>query len=345
MSGRARTHRPDVLAPGRAALGDLTLESGAALPGLELAYHAGGAPLEAGNVVVVLHALTGTSRVGNDWWEQVVGARRAIDTTHYHVIAPVLPGSCHGTTWTGFGEGDIPALTTRDLAQAVWALLDRLGVRTPALVTGGSLGGMVALEVAATRPDAVARTVALGAPAQHGAWAIAWHHVQRRAIEALGPESGLELARAIATISFRSEREFNGRFGRTQSAEGRFNVQDYLDHQGRKLVARFDARAWRTLTAAMDAHDVGRGRGGVATALRAIRGTLVGVGISQDALYGEREVSAWTDAAGARYERLITTHGHDAFLLEQRQVARLLSRVLDEPARQRRDAEASGRAA
>jgi homoserine acetyltransferase len=83
----------------------------------------------------------------------------------------------------------------------------------------------------------------------------------------------------------------------------------------------------------------------VATALRAIRGTLVGVGISQDALYGEREVSAWTDAAGARYERLVTTHGHDGFLLEQRQVARLLARVLDEPARQRRDAEASGRAA
>ena len=315
------------------------------MTGLEMAYHAGGAERTAENVVVILHALTGTSNTGADWWTDVVGPGRAIDTAHYHVIAPVLPGSCYGTTWAGC-DAAVPAnLTTRDQAAAVWALLDQLGIGVPALVTGGSLGGMVALEVAASRPQAVRRTVVFAAPAAHGAWAIGWHHVQREILDALGDERGLALARALATLTFRSEREFNGRFGRTQRTEGRYSVQDYLDHQGRKLVARFDARAWRTLTAAMDAHDVGRGRGGVAAALGAIRGTLVGVGITGDSLYGEREVRAWTEAAGVRYERIRSTHGHDAFLLEQRQVSRILRSSLEAPVGLPSSDDVEGRAA
>lgn len=345
MSAPLRDRRPDVLAPSRERAGDLTLERGGVLSTLEIAYHVGGTPIGYDNVAVVLHALTGTSNVGTDWWSEVVGPGKAIDTRHYHVIAPVLPGSCYGTTWHGFGEGNIPDLTTRDQAAAVWALLDRLGVSAPALVTGGSLGGMVALEVSASRPQAVRRTVVLAAPAAHGAWAIGWHHLQREIIDALGDERGLAIARSLATLSFRSEREFNGRFGRTQRDDTRFAVQDYLDHQGRKLVARFDARAWRTLSAAMDAHDVGRGRGGIATALRAIRGTLVGVGITADSLYGEREVQGWTDVAGARYLRINSTYGHDAFLLEQRQVGRILRAALEEPVRLRTDDGNEGRAA
>ncbi len=345
MSASSRDRRPDALAPARERLGDFALERGGTLGALEIAYHAGGAPIGYDNVVVLLHALTGTSNVGTDWWNEVVGPGKAIDTRHYHVIAPVLPGSCYGTTWRGFGESTTPPISTRDQANAVWALLDRLGVSAPALVTGGSLGGMVALELSACRPRAVRRTVVFAAPAAHGAWAIAWHHLQREIIDALGDERGLALARSLATISFRSEREFTGRFGRTQRSDGRFSVQDYLDHQGKKLVARFDARAWRTLSSAMDAHDVGRGRGGVATALRSIRGTLVGVGITNDALYGEREVQAWTDAAGARYLRINSTHGHDAFLLEQRQVGRLLGAVLGEPVGARRESDDEGRAA
>ena len=345
MSAPARDRRADSLAPARERLGDLALEQGGTLSALELAYHTGGAPIGYDNVVVVLHALTGTSNVGTDWWNEVVGPAKAIDTRHYHVIAPVLPGSCYGTTWQGYGTGTAPTLGTRDQAAAVWALLDRLGVSAPALVTGGSLGGMVALELSASRPPAVRRTVVFAAPAAHGAWAIAWHHLQREIIDALSDERGLALARSLATLSFRSEREFNGRFGRTQRSDGRFSVQDYLDHQGKKLVARFDARAWRTLSAAMDAHDVGRGRGGVATALRSIRGTLVGVGITNDSLYGEREVQAWTDAAGARFVRIHSTHGHDAFLLEQRQVGRLLRAALDETVRARHESDGEGRAA
>ena len=315
------------------ALGDLVIEQGEPVRGLELAYHAGGALPREDNVVVVLHALTGTSHVGTDWWRDVVGPGCAIDTREYHVVAPVLPGSCYGTRWSSPAADAPPALTTRDLAAAVWLLLDQLGVDTPALVTGGSLGGMVALEVSATRPEAVHRTVAFAAPAAHTAWAIGWHHVQREILEALGGDRGLALARAIATLSFRSEREFNGRFDRTRRETGRFSVQDYLDHQGRKLVARFDPGAWRVLTAAMDAHDVGRDRGGASAALRAIRGLVLGVGITGDVLYGEREIRAWTDDAGVSYTRLRSTHGHDGFLLEQRQVGRILRAALELPVR------------
>ena len=53
-------------------------------------------------------------------------------------------------------------------------------------VAGGSLGGMVSLEVALERPDAVGHVVPLGAPAATGAMAIAWNHIQLEIIERLG---------------------------------------------------------------------------------------------------------------------------------------------------------------
>jgi hypothetical protein len=79
----------------------------------------------------------------------------------------------------------------------------------------------------------------------------------------------------------------------------------------------------------MDAHDVGRGRGGVAAALRRIEGWLVGVGIPGDLLYSPEDVREWVDAAGAEYREIVSSRGHDAFLLETEQVAEILGEALE----------------
>jgi homoserine O-acetyltransferase len=154
-------------------------------------------------------------------------------------------------------------------------------------------------------------------------------------IERLG-EEGLGLARQLAMTTYRSERDFAGRFGRSTEPDGRPSIVSYLDHQGHKLVERFDGATYRVLAGAMDRHDVGAGRGGVERAFAGLReaGTrLTGVGIEDDILYGPEQVRALVSTAGAAgveagYREIRSSKGHDAFLVEWDQLGRLLRESL-----------------
>jgi homoserine O-acetyltransferase len=310
------------------------LESGEVLRNVEQAYFLDGTLNEArDNLVVVFHALTGSADAKGDWWRDVVGSDLAIDTDRYAVLCTNLLGSCYGTT----GPSDparrpFPNVTTRDMARLVGQLVESLQVPSVALAVGGSLGGMVAMEFGATYPALVRNVVVLAAPAEHPASAIAWSHIQRRAIAAASDAGeGLEIARMIATMTYRTAGELADRFGRdAQEAEG-FAVERYLSRQGEKLRARFDVHSYLTLLAAMDSHDVGRGRGGVASALRQVAGRIIGVGIPGDLLYDPLlDVRGWTEAAGAEYREIESAKGHDGFLLEGEQVSALLREVFGE---------------
>jgi len=320
-----------------------TLESGEVLHDLRQAYHLDGALNAArDNLVVVFHALTGTPDAAGDWWKRIVGSGLALDTDKYAVLVPNLLGSCYGTSGPSDypderiqGEtprGPFPAITPRDQARFAAHLVEALGVCDVALVTGGSLGGMVALEWTATFAGRTRATVALAAPAAHTAHAIAWNAVQRAVLDAAG-DAGLAVARQISMIAFRSEREFEARFGRSVGPEGRFTVESYLDHQGKKLEARFNTASYRTLLDAMDAHDLGRGRGGLAHALRSLRGTVYAVGVPGDQLYSADVVRQWAELAGAEYREIESHFGHDAFLLEHEQVGAILREALQGAAR------------
>jgi homoserine O-acetyltransferase len=316
-------------------VGPLRLESGDVLTQVHVAYrHDGPGPDEAPQVVVV-HALTGSADAAGDWWAPVIGPRKAFDTDRVGVICANLLGGRYGTTGPTspdpatrrpYGRS-FPVITPRDMAHAQWALLDALGIREVALLVGGSLGGMVALEIALARPAAVGTLMPIAAPAATGALALAWDHVQLALIDRLG-EEGMDFARRLALTTYRSEADFDDRFGRDREEDGRLSIVSYLGHQGQKLVDRFDPDTYRTLVTAMDAHDVGRGRGGIVEALRTLapgateRPTaLRGVAIGGDILYGPAQVRALVDAASdagmdAAYREFASRKGHDAFLAE-----------------------------
>ncbi len=175
----------------------------------------------------------------------------------------------------------------------------------------------------------------IAAPAATGPMAIAWNHLQVTLIERLGLD-GLALARELAMTTYRSEADFAERFGRAVEPDGRPSIVSYLDHQGQKLVERFDPTTYRLLAQAMDGHDVGAGRGGLVTAFAALAtaGTAVtGIGIEDDILYGPRQVrelvaAAAAAGADARYREIRSTKGHDAFLVEWDQLTSLLGEAL-----------------
>jgi len=327
-------------------LGDLATERGDVLKDARLRYRVVGdaeAAQEHG-WILVFHALTGSADV-EAWWGPLVGPGRALDTTRHAVVSANLLGSCYGSTspipWQREHGRPFPRLSSLDLARAHVPLLAHLGVRRLALVTGGSLGGMVTLQWGRVTPVPVDQLVVFAAPAATSAQAIAWNAAQRMAIEAdpawrggrypegAGPTGGLAAARAIAMITYRSAAEFAERFGRGSTrAEGRFDADHYLRRQGDKLVARFDAASYVALMDAMDLHDVGDVPAAARQTAERV-GEVVGVGVDSDILYYPSEVRDWVAAyraagANARYAEIESLYGHDAFLIEWDQVTAIL---------------------
>ncbi len=343
VSTTTSTARPP-LGTGRleaADLGVINIENGAAL-NVTLAYRHDGPGPDAPQILVI-HALTGSADAAGDWWEPVIGPGLALDTNLVGILCANLLGGRYGSTGptsvdpvTGAAFGAaFPQPTARDEAAALWALADRLGIERFALVAGGSLGGMVAQEVALARPLAVGHLAVLGAPAATGAMALAWNHIQLELLDAMG-ERGLALARQLAMTTYRSEADFDGRFGRQVEPDGRFSVASYLDYQGGKILGRFDPDTYRTLVRVMDGHDVGRGRGGLHAAFRVLESTgtaVTGIGIEGDILFGPDQVRALVDAAAgagvdAVYREIASSKGHDAFLIEWDQLTRFLAEAL-----------------
>ena len=346
-----------------AHLGPLELESGDKLDDVVLAYETWGT-FTGSNAVLVLHALTGDSHVVGEagpghaspgWWGDVVGPGHAIDTDRFFVVAANILGGCQGSTGPSSLAPDgepygsrFPDLTVRDLVAAEVALADELGIRRWHGVIGGSAGGMRALEWAIEHPRRVERLFLLATSAWASAEQVALSTTQQAAIthdaafhggdyyaHPRGPVAGLELARRIAHISYRSEHELAERFGRDlepDDVDGRpqFSVAAYLEHHGVKLARRFDANSYLVLTRAMDTHDVGRGRGGVEQALRRITARTVVAGIDSDRLYPVSQQQALAEQIpGARRLDVVNSlHGHDGFLVEHEQVGALASRLL-----------------
>ncbi|MFG3590715.1 homoserine O-acetyltransferase [Streptomyces sp. NPDC047990] len=347
----------------------LPLEVGDELPGMRLAFETWGrlSP-DRSNAVLVLHALTGDSHVVGPaepghptpgWWDGLIGPRRALDTDRWFVVAPNVLGGCQGSTGpsslTPDGRrwgGGFPFLTQRDQVAAEADLANALGIDRWALVVGGSMGGMRALEWAVSHPERTRALLLLATTAAASAEQIAWANIQLRAIRSdphwrggnyhdagpgLGPHSGLGLARRLAHVTYRSEAELQVRFGRApQGTEnpwngGRFQVESYLDHHAVKLVSRFDAGSYVTLSEAMNSHDIGRGRGSTRAALSRVTARTLVAGVDSDRLYPlsqQAELAAGIPTAD--HVRVVESpHGHDGFLIEVEQVAELVSELVD----------------
>ena len=351
-------------------IGRLELERGGVLDGVRVAYETWGTLSPArDNAVLVEHALTGDSHVSGPagpghptpgWWDGLIGPGRALDTNRWFVVATNVLGGCQGTTGPATPGPDgapygsrFPFLTVRDQVAAEVGVADRLGIDRWALVLGGSMGGMRALEWAVTEAERVKRLLVVASCAAATGDQIAWCAAQLAAIRSdpgfrdgnyhaaapgSGPHLGLGIARRIAHATYRSDTELDLRFGRRpQRGEeplgggGRYAVESYLDHHADKLVGRFDAGTYVVLTEAMNSHDVGRSRGGTAAALGGVRARTLVAAIDSDRLYPVRLAHELADAIpGCPPVRVIhSPYGHDGFLIETEAVAELVGDLLD----------------
>ena len=312
---------------------------------------------------------SGSSHPTGGWWSDLIGPGKALDTDRYHVVCSNVLGGCQGTT--GPADPDpsagldpaagrrygarFPTVTVRDMVRVQARLADRLGIGRWLAVVGGSMGGMQVLEWAVMYPDRVRSILPLATSAAASSLQIAWSAIGRLAVvndpawgggdyydQPAGPAMGLAIARQLAQVTYRSGEVFDQRFGRDLfdpenelGPWGRFQIESYLDHHGRKLVRRFDANTYLVLNRAMDLHDLGRGRGGIEAALARIGVPVLTASITSDRLYPPHQQDRLRDGVNAaggdcRLVVIDSPQGHDGFLLETEKLEGPVAEFLEE---------------
>ncbi|MGV0371922.1 homoserine O-acetyltransferase MetX [Corynebacterium pilbarense] len=342
------------------AIGDVHTEAGAVIEDAHIAYRRWGIPrgdlAGKNNILLIEHALTGDSDAA-DWWCEAIGPGKALDTDEWCVICTNALGSCYGSTGPASEHPDggvwgsrFPAINMRDMVHAEHAFLEALGIGRVHAIIGGSMGGARTLEWTLLYPETVDYALVLAVSARASAWQIGIQTAQITSITqdpdwhggdyhgtGSAPNAGLAAARRIAHLTYRGELEIDERFGTAaQSGENplgqfradgeRFAVQSYLEHQGKKLTERFDAASYVTLTEALNRHDVGRDRGGLNKALASSTVPTMIVGVDTDILYPYHQQEHLSRNLGnlLAMAKLSSPVGHDAFLVEARQMDRIL---------------------
>ncbi len=327
------------------------LERGGHLAGFTLRYAIYGNLSTNNPVVWVLHPLTADHEVAT-WWPGLIGAGKLYDPAHYTIICANTLGSPHGSTcplsFDTSGEPYLytfPLLTYQDMVGAFEALRENLCLTRIHTVIGASIGGQQALEWAVRCPALIERLVIISANARQSPWAIACNESQRMAIS-LDPTwgkqaevvlnngnpqyicahakkgsttdglNGLKVARSLAILSYRHPAIYEKKYNDLNKWDD-FRAARYQAHQGTYFASRFDAYSYWVLSKAMDAHDIGRGRGGIKKILNNITARCLLIGVEEDILFPINDMQFLADyLPHAQLCVLHSVYGHDAFLVE-----------------------------
>ena len=325
-----------------------TLESGEMLPEVDIVYDTFGELNETkDNVIWVCHALTANSDVA-DWWPHTVEEGRFLDPSRYFIICANFLGSHYGTTSPlsinpTTGEKyyyDFPRITVRDMVRCHQLLARHLGIERVKMLIGSSIGGFQCMEWAIMEPHFMEHLVLIATTTCSEPWAAAFNESQRMAIRldrSWGERcddaglDGMAVARSIALISYRGGAAYNA----TQqdnnvdiSFERR--AHSYQQYQGEKLRRRFNAISYYRLSEAVDSHNIARGRGSVAEALRAIEARTLVVAISSDILFPpEAHIPLREHISDVEYHLIESEFGHDGFLVEHDKLNRIITNFIN----------------
>jgi homoserine O-acetyltransferase len=317
------------------------------------------------NAILVCHAWSGDAHAaghyseGDDkpgWWDDAIGPGKAFDTNKYFVICSNVLGGCSGST----GPASInpktgkeyaltfPIVTIADMVDGQRLLLDHLGIETLLCVSGGSMGGMQALQWTVSYPQRVRSAIVLASTARLSPQTIALNEVPRQAIYAdpnwnhgnyyngPRPDAGLAVARMIGHITFLSDASMKEKFGRrlqNSDAYGynfdiEFEVESYLRYRGQSFTKRFDANSFLYLSKSMDYFDLSYGLPSLADAFKNTTAKFLVMSYTSDWLYPSWQSKELVRALlqnniDATYVEIDSDYGHDSFLLEFEKLAEL----------------------
>jgi homoserine O-acetyltransferase len=341
------------------------MKRGGALRDARLAYETWGTLNTArDNAVLVMTGLSPSAHAASNavddspgWWEDIIGPGKAIDTDRWFVVCVNTLGSCKGSSGPASvnpatGEPwrlDFPELSLEDAGNAGHELARGLGIQRLAALVGCSMGGMAALGCLAHHPGFARAHVSVCTAPRAQPFAIAIRSLQREAIrldpkwndgrydDEHYPETGMNIARKLGVITYRSALEWRGRFGRIRlEADQReedpfgaeFQIESYLNAHARRFTRSFDPNCYLYLSRASDWFDLAE-YGGTSDPTTSVRNALAKmkleralvIGVETDILFPleqQQQLAEDLRATGTdtTFVGLDSPQGHDAFLVD-----------------------------
>ena len=284
------------------------------------------------------------------WWDNMVGPGKPLDTNRFFVVGVNNLGGSHGSSgplstnpFTGKAYGaDFPLVTVADWVNSQAMLADRLGIAQWAAVMGGSLGGMQALQWAIDYPERIRHALVIASAPKLSTQNIAFNDVARQAIltdpdfhgghyaeHGTVPRRGLRIARMMGHITYLAEEGLGKKFGRQlRSGNYRFDydvdfeVESYLRYQGDKFADAFDANTYLLMTKALDYFDPAKAFGhNLKAAVAGTQARFFVASFNSDWRFAPERSQELVEALVAakkpvQYVALQSSHGHDAFLMD-----------------------------
>ena len=304
-------------------------ESGAHYPIINLSYQVFGPNLNTAPIVLVNHALTGNSQVIGEqgWWNDLIGESKTIDTLKYTVLAFNVPGN----GYDGFGIENYQDFNARDIAQLFNQGIKVLQIAQLFAIIGGSVGGGIAWEMVALEPKITQHLIPIATDWKSTDWLIANCFLQEQILA--NSSKPIEDARIHAMLCYRTPASFSSKFQRTINEElDVFNIESWLAHHGTKLQKRFQLSAYKMMNQLLKTIDITRGRASFAAIASKIEADIHIIGIDSDLFFTANENRATYEELkkykeNVSYQEIVSIHGHDAFLIEYKQLHNLLAAI------------------
>jgi homoserine O-acetyltransferase len=317
--------------PNTITIQNFTTESGAFYATLNLSYQLFGPALHTAPIVLVNHALTGNSQVVGlkGWWNVLIGENRTIDTNKYTILAFNVPGN-------GFDDTVIENyldFTARDIARLFIEGLKILQITQLFAIIGGSVGGGIAWEIAGLSPQITKHLIPIATDWKSTDWLIANCFLQEQILN--NSVKPIEDARIHAMLCYRTPESFKAKFDRTTNTElAVFNIESWLNHHGKKLQKRFQLSAYKLMNQLLKTIDISRNRESFISVASKIEADIHIIGINSDLFFTVKENKETYEElkkhkANVTFQEIDSIHGHDAFLIEYKQLDNLLKGVFN----------------
>lgn len=309
-----------------------TLEKGKIQQEVSIYYQVFGQKLGDAPVVLVNHALTGNSNVTgkNGWWSDLIGENKPIDTAFFTVLAFNIPGN-------GF-DGNFDNLlynykdySVKDIASLFWEALKKLEVESLFAVIGGSLGGGIAWEMAALEPNKIENLIPIATDWKATDWVIANVLVQDQILN--NSKNPIADARLHAMLLYRTPQSLKLKFNREKSERSDdFQIENWLSHHGKKLQNRFTLTSYKLMNHLLKTIDITKRSGNFLAVANEIKATIHIISVDSDLFFipsenRESYEELIKKKQNVFYHEIKSIHGHDAFLIEFKQLSAIISPI------------------
>ena len=298
---------------------------------IQLSYQTFGRSLNDAPIVLVNHALTGNSEVigKNGWWNDLIGDNKCIDTNDYCILAFNVPGNAFDNSEESLID-NYKDFTARDISKIFALALEQLNIKELFAVIGGSVGGGIAWELAALKPNLIEHLIPVSTDWKSTDWLIANCHIQDAILN--NSSQPLKDARMHAMTLYRTPESFTSKFKRSKKNNDLFNTESWLNHHGEKLNNRFNLKAYKLMNQILRTIDITQNRGSFIDVASKISSNIHMIAISSDLFFKpEENWKTYKDLKKIKdnvcVHEIESIHGHDGFLIEFDYLANCLNPI------------------